>query len=96
MPQMPSQQNMKMPPDFQKQMMQMGQPKPPRPVKTSPKPNPVTKYPGNVPYPYGMKKRFKYQDDRDNSIRQLEELSKKQYRGGHHYRSTQLPENLND
>ncbi|MDB2550336.1 hypothetical protein N9X24_00535 [Rickettsiales bacterium] len=90
------QQNMKMPPDFPKQMMQMDRPLTSKPFKTPLAPNSIKKYPDNVPYPYGMKKRYKFMDDDEKAIRQLEKLPKQQYKGGYHYRSMQSSQYLNE
>ncbi len=85
------------PPGFQKQMMQMNN----RPLVNQNKPqalapNSVNKYPQNVPYPDGMKRAFRGGNSEDKAIKDLENLSKPQYRGGNHYRSNQFQESLND
>ena len=74
------QNNMVMPPDFKEQVMKR------KSVKPLP-PNSIKKYPGNVPYPYGMRRFTKNVDMEDRAIRDLEKLSKPQYRGDSHYRS---------
>ncbi len=86
-----------MPPNFQQQTMQMQNQYPGGSFKNeSLPPNSASKYPQNVPYPYGMTRKYKNYNDKDSSVKDLESLSKPQYRGGDHYKSRQFQESLND
>lgn len=87
--------NYQMKPNFQQPVMPYITSKP-KISKTPLAPNSIKKYPNNVPYPYGMKKRYKSIDDNDEAITELEDLSKQQYKGGYHYRSTQSSQHLDE
>jgi hypothetical protein len=87
--------NSQMRPNFQQPVMPVTAPKPQIPESPL-APNSIKKYPNNVPYPYGMKKRYKSIDDSDKAIKELEGLSKQQYKGGYHYRSTQSSQYLDE
>lgn len=89
------QENSQMRPNFQQPVMPV-KPAKPKIIKAPLAPNSIKKYPNNVPYPYGMKKRYKIMNDDDKSIRELEDLSKQQYKGGYHYRSTQSSQYLDE
>ena len=90
-----------MPPEFQNQMMQMRQQLNPGKMEQQSKdqslpPNSVDRYPKNVPYPYGMQRTYNGANAEERAVKDLENLSKSQYKGDDHYKSQQFQESNYD